>query len=248
MPDVRRRLRHDDRRGARPALRRCAAGAEAGVRAAEDLATWAYCEAVAGGTLLPNGKTNCAQEGAIPHALLETTPGQSVTAGDALRRTSVWLAFANPDGWRRGDPDNLARFYQRYNGNGVDLNRDWPTIGFTFRPYTPWSEPETRHFGRVLKQIRDRWDGGIDLHGQLVDRAFSFTLMGASERDYAKDQRILQTVKGAWADAEQRLADPGRGVRVLAAIRRVEAEPSLLGASAHLLAAASADGDLEGSR
>ena len=57
------------------------AGAEAGVRVAEDLATWAYCEAVRGATLLPNGKTNCAQEGAVPHPVLETTPGQSVTAG-----------------------------------------------------------------------------------------------------------------------------------------------------------------------
>jgi hypothetical protein len=182
------------------------AGAEAGVRVAEDLATWAYCEAVSGATLLPNGKTTCAQEGTIPHPLLETTPGQSVTAGDALRRSAVWLVFANPDGWRRGDPDNVARFFQRYNGNGVDENRDWPSLGFTFRPYTPWSEPETRGFGHVLKQIRPRWDGGIDLHGQLIDNAFSFTLLGASERDYAKDQRILQTVKGAWADAERRLA------------------------------------------
>ncbi len=177
------------------------AGAEAGVRAAEDLATWAACEAG-----LAPAIVSCAREGAIPHPLLETSPEESLTAGEALRGASIWLVFANPDGWRRGDPDNLARFYQRYNGNGVDLNRDWPTIGFTFRPYTPWSEPETRHFGRVLKQIRDRWDGGIDLHGQLVDRAFSFTLLGASERDYDKNQRILQTVKGAWADAEARLA------------------------------------------
>jgi hypothetical protein len=30
--------------------------------------------------------------------------------------------------------------------------------------------------------------------------------MGATQRDYAKNQRILQTVKGAWADAEKRLS------------------------------------------
>jgi hypothetical protein len=182
------------------------AGAEAGVRVAEDLATWAYCEAVAAGTLAANGLTNCAAEGAIPHPLLETAPGGSVTAGDALRRSAIYLVFANPDGWRRGDLDNGVRFFQRYNGNGVDMNRDWPTTGFTFRPYTPWSEPETRSFGKVLKEIRPKWDGGIDLHGQLIDRAFSFTLLGAGEQDYAKNQRILQTVKGAWADAEARLA------------------------------------------
>lgn len=177
------------------------AGAEAGVRAAEDLATWAACEAG-----MAPAVVNCAQEGASPHPLLETSPETSITAGDALAASSIYLVFANPDGWRRGDPDNLARFYQRYNGNGVDMNRDWPTIGYTFEPYTPWSEPETRAFGKVMKEIRGTWDGGIDLHGQLIDRAFSFTLLGASERDYAKDQRILQTVKGAWADAEQRLA------------------------------------------
>jgi hypothetical protein len=177
------------------------AGAEAGVRAAEDLATWAACEAG-----LATAPVSCAKEGAIPHPILETTPDQSVTAGDALRRSSVYFVFANPDGWKRGDLDNGVRFFQRYNGNGVDMNRDWPTMGFTFRPYTPWSEPETRAFGKVMKQIRGKWDGGIDLHGQLIDRAFSFTLLGAGEHDYAKNQRILQTVKGAWSDAEQRLA------------------------------------------
>jgi ubiquinone/menaquinone biosynthesis C-methylase UbiE len=51
----------------------------------------------------------------------------------------------------------------------------------------------------------------------------------------------LFAVEGpAWMlpDIEQRLADPARGERVLAAIRRVETEPSLLGASSHLLAIA----------
>jgi hypothetical protein len=177
------------------------AGAEAGVRAAEDLATWAACE---GG--VASAPVTCAREGTLPHPLLETTPGESITAGDALRRSAVYFVFANPDGWRRGDLDNGVRFFQRYNGNGVDINRDWPTMGFTFRPYTPWSEPETRSFGKVMKQIRGKWDGGIDLHGQLIDRAFSFTLLGAGEHDYSKNQRILQTVKGAWSDAERRLA------------------------------------------
>jgi hypothetical protein len=51
----------------------------------------------------------------------------------------------------------------------------------------------------------------------------------------------LLAVEGpAWllADIGERLADPDRRETVLAAIRRVEAEPSLLGASAHLLAVA----------
>ena len=54
--------------------------------------------------------------------------------------------------------------------------------------------------------------------------------------------RTVVAVEGpAWmlADIQARLADPARRERVLAAIRRVETAPSLLGASSHLLAVAS---------
>lgn len=185
------------------------AGAEGGTRAAEDLATWAACEA----ELAPDFVDCAHPDNAAPHPLLEATPKKSITAGEALRKAVVVFVYPNPDGWVRGDRTEGTQSYQRYNGNGVDLNRDWPTQGYTFRPYTPWSEPETRAFGRVLQGHGPKdatgdpkWTGGIDLHGQLVDRAFSFTLMGASERPYDKNQRILQTVKGAWKDAEARLA------------------------------------------
>lgn len=184
------------------------AGAEGGIRAAEDLATWGYCEATArahtvsppaGGVEIP-----CGREGKIPHPIMETDDG-SFTAGGVLEKTAIYFVFANPDGWRRGDKDNLARFYQRYNGNGVDLNRDAPSYGYVERRYTPWSEPESRGIGKVLKSIRPKWDGAIDLHGQLIDRAFSFTMLAQGPSDYGKNQRILQLTKGAWKDAEQRL-------------------------------------------
>lgn len=183
------------------------AGSEAGVRAVEDLATWGYCEALPTSPGISNGLTNCAMEAPIPHPLMETRPlgPENRSAGTILKEATIYFVWPNPDGWRRGDPDNLVRYFQRYNGNGVDLNRDWPTLGFTNRPYTPWSEPEDRGFGKVLKQIKSKWAGGIDLHGQGTARAFSFTLMGASQRDYGKDQRILQVVKNAWEDAEVRL-------------------------------------------
>jgi ubiquinone/menaquinone biosynthesis C-methylase UbiE len=53
-------------------------------------------------------------------------------------------------------------------------------------------------------------------------------------------EAVLAVEGPAWMlpDIGQRLADPARRDRVLAAIRRVEAEPSLLGASSHLLAVA----------
>jgi SAM-dependent methyltransferase len=63
-------------------------------------------------------------------------------------------------------------------------------------------------------------------------------------------EAVLAVEGPAWMlpDIEQRLADPDPRERVLAAIRRVETEPSLLGASAHLLAVAAADGAPEGAR
>ena len=181
------------------------AGIEGGLRALEDLATWGSCEKHGD----DESAANCAQEAAgpeQPHPILETLPEESITAGAALRRSSVWFVLSNPDGWRRGDKQNGGFFYQRYNGNGVDMNRDWPAQGYTFRPYTPWSEPENRATGKVLKAIKDKWTGGVDLHGQLIDRAFSFTLIGGNQRPYDKDRRVVQFSRGAWSDAEQRLS------------------------------------------
>ena len=185
------------------------AGAEGGTRAAEDLATWAACEAEKAPDYV-----DCAHEdNAAPHPLLEATPDKSIMAGDALKKSVIYFIWPNPDGWVRGDRANGANFYQRYNGNGVDLNRDWPEQGWTWRPYTPWSEPESKSYGKVLQAIgpkdktgKPKWTGGIDLHGMLNAPAFSYTLLGGTERPYGKDQRILQTVKGAWRDAEERLA------------------------------------------
>jgi hypothetical protein len=182
------------------------AGIEGGVRAIEDLVTWGACEQSPNLDVCPN-------EGEIPHPIMEATPQRSLFAGDVLKRAVVYFVFMNPDGWSRGDRETGTSFYQRYNGNGVDLNRDWPEEGFTYRPYTPWSEPESIAYGKVLQTNGPtdpsgdpKWTGGIDLHGQLVDRAFSFTLIGGAERPWDKNQRVLQTVKGAWLDAEKRLA------------------------------------------
>lgn len=176
------------------------AGAEGGVRAIEDLTTWAACEAD------ESALSTCALNGPFPHPLMETIPDESISAGEALERTSIWFVLGNPDGWRRGDKLDGGFAFQRYNGNGMDMNRDWPAIGFTHRPFTPHSEPETRTFGKVLRSVKDDWTGGIDLHGQQIDRAFSFTLLGGEERPFDKDRRVLQFTKGAFADAEVKLA------------------------------------------
>ena len=180
------------------------AGVEGGLRAIEDLATWGATE--------PD------------RLLLETYDSDTITTlggtdvrnipvGEVLMRSVSYFVLANPDGWRRGtdvDQDNLPIdipvSFQRYNGNGMDMNRDWPAVGYTEHAYTPWSEPETRSFGQSLQAISDEWTGGIDLHGQLIANAYSYTLIGGSQRPYDKNERVQQFVEEAYADAEIRLA------------------------------------------
>ena len=180
------------------------AGVEGGLRAVEDLATW--------GALDPT------------RPLLETYDGEAITTlggnevrnlpvGEVLMRSVSYFVLANPDGWRRGTdqapeqlPIDIPVSFQRYNGNGMDMNRDWPAIGYTEHAYTPWSEPETRSFGQALQAISDEWTGGIDLHGQLVAGAYSYTLIGGSQRPFGKNERVQQFVEEAYADAEIRLA------------------------------------------
>jgi putative cell wall-binding protein len=167
------------------------AGAEGGIRAVEDFVTF--------GSLEPD------------RPLVETDPTRSTTFGEALRRSVIYFMLPNPDGWLRGDTTEQNAFYQRYNGNGIDLNRDWPSQGFTFRPYTPLSEPESRSYAKVLQHIKSqteagRFTGGNDLHGQLIDRAFSFTLVGGAQRSFDKNEAAVRTLRRIWADQETRLS------------------------------------------
>jgi hypothetical protein len=185
------------------------AGAEGSIRAAEDLVTWA--------ATMPNKK------------IVETKTDKPVPrAGDVLKRSVIYFVYPNPDGWGRGEVSpvefrdgspNLSYapgfYFQRYNGNGMDLNRDFPTLGYTYRPYTPGSNPETRAHVAALRRIRatiskdnpvgPRFAGGIDLHGQLVADAFSYTLAGAAQRDYRKNFLTVDQGLRTWADQTARL-------------------------------------------
>jgi hypothetical protein len=197
------------------------AGVEGGTRAVEDLVTWAACE-------LDKYKADtpaCSAEGPFPKKIVESASDLPVpTAGEVLDRSVAYFVFPNPDGWARGQvspvevEDNSPNanylpgfFFQRYNGNGVDVNRDWPTKGYTFRPYSPGSEPETKAFGKVLRGIKDntsagRFSGGIDLHGMITAHAFSYTLIGAGQRDYRKNAVTVETAIRTWNDQTKRMS------------------------------------------
>jgi hypothetical protein len=174
------------------------AGVEGGVRAVEDLVTW-------GATEPERPLLETLPEGDIE--TLDGLPAQNLRVGEVLMRSVSYFVLPNPDGWRRGDVDQAKPLgFMRYNGNGMDLNRDWPEIGYTDPSFTPWSESESRTLGKVLQNLSDNWTGGIDLHGMVAANAFSYTLIGGSQRPYAKNQRVMQFVREAWRDAETRLA------------------------------------------
>src|SRR3954454_19062281 len=87
------------------------AGAEGGTRAIEDLVTAAT--------------TNRLGKGILQRGVRSHPP----SFGDVLRKVVIYFIYPNPDGWRRGSVSEGGVFFQRYNGNGVDLNRDWPEVG-----------------------------------------------------------------------------------------------------------------------
>ncbi|MGH2753748.1 MAG: M14 family zinc carboxypeptidase, partial [Actinomycetota bacterium] len=101
------------------------AGLEGGARYAEDLARWATDE--------PD------------HELRNGTERDStgMPVSKVLERVHLYLTNVNPDGWAQGDVANGGVFV-RGNDNGVDLNREFPTTGWTKTDYTPLSEPESR--------------------------------------------------------------------------------------------------------
>jgi hypothetical protein len=180
------------------------AGLEGGIRAAEDLVTWAACEND------PDAAPACESEGPFPKRILEPSDS-GPTAGEVVRNSVVYFVLANPDGWHRGEVSKGGVFFQRYNGNGMDLNRDWATRGYTEGQYTPFSEPESRGYATYLDWVKDqtsagRFDGAIDLHGMLDAPSFSFTLLGAGQRDYRKNALTVDTSITTFRDSEKRLS------------------------------------------
>src|SRR3954453_371136 len=94
------------------------AGAEGGIRAMEDLVT--------------SQTTGIAGNKIVGADVNKNAP----SFDDVLKKTIIYVTLPTPDGWRRGSVSSGGVFFQRYNGNGVDPNRDWPDIGYAFRGYS----------------------------------------------------------------------------------------------------------------
>jgi hypothetical protein len=167
------------------------AGAEGGTRAMEDLVTAAT--------------TGRDDDTIVPTDVDENAP----TFADVLRKSIIYFTYPNPDGWRRGSVTEGGLFFQRYNGNGMDVNRDWPDIGFSYRPYSGLSEPETRALAGFFQGVRSNggeFAAGDDLHGMPFADALSYTLLPHGRHDYAKDQRIRDAAIRIHQNSEQALS------------------------------------------
>ena len=160
------------------------AGAEGGIRAMEEIVT-----------AVSEGRGD-------EHILPAEVRADAVSWRQVLANTIIYFTFPNPDGWRRGSIADAEKgpgvFFQRYNGNGVDPNRDWPDIGYSFRRYSGASEPETRAFQAFYRDVQDRggaFAAGDDLHGMHFADALSYTLLPHGRHDLDKDFRIREASK-----------------------------------------------------
>jgi len=166
------------------------AGIEGGIRAAEDLVTWAA---------------------SAPATRILEPSNSGPTAGEVLRQSVIYFVLSNPDGWNRGDVTKAGVYYQRYNGNGTDLNREFPGVGFLNPIYTPAAEPEAQGYAAYLKRERTLaggkpFTGSIDLHGMNAAPSFSYTLLPGGGRDYQKNTDMVRVARTVYDDAIKRLA------------------------------------------
>lgn len=110
---------------------------------------------------------------------------------ERLETMELLFVFPNPDGWTHeelayrandacytsetcklglsapGAPGLERQNYVRYNGHGVDVNREWPTAGWVRESHTPMSEPEAIALVDYLeRETNVRY--ASDLHGMLM--------------------------------------------------------------------------------
>lgn len=152
------------------------AGLEGGVRYMEDVARWAAEQ--------PDHKL---RNGTNPDSI-------AVPVRDALKNVHLYLTCLNPDGWASGDAQNGGGF-DRGNANGEDLNREYPTLGWTDVGNTPVSEPETRAWMDLMARVDPVVS--LDLHGETTsaNNAFADIMLPAGQWDpveQAREERLAR--------------------------------------------------------
>ncbi len=179
--------------------------------------------------------TETVQNGAgFPGGLTKPTGGQVETYFDYLDFMNIFLLFPNTDGWvcdeagygAGGTPFGPTQAgggcggqFMRVNGNGQDLNRQTPTIGWQNAGRQVLSQPEAGGdadsglpgFANWLIQQREtsdsfEWDYAIDIHGMINHQNFGAIMLPAGSmtpQEMFRSISLAELLKNRWnADAE----------------------------------------------
>ncbi len=176
--------------------------------------------------------TETVQNGAgFPGGLTKPTGGEVETYFDYLDFMNIFLLFPNTDGWvcdeiayntGGGSPlggGGCPGLFTRGNGNGQDLNRQTPTIGWQHTGRQVLSQPEAGGdsesglpgFANWLIQQREQsdtfeWDYAIDIHGMINHQNFGAIMLPAGSmtpQEMFRSITLAQSLKDRWnADAE----------------------------------------------
>lgn len=150
------------------------AGLEGGVRFIEDIAKGFYAERDGGEDfLLANGDPANAFY-------------REMTATEVLATARLVFVNLNPDGWAAGDRANApSAGYARGNANGIDLNRQWPTLGYApdGARYETGSQVEARAGRELVEGYLGVPEGAADLHGEFGDDVLLAIMFPAGQFD-----------------------------------------------------------------
>ncbi len=177
-------------------------GREGGFRVIEDLVT---------------GKgiaTETVQNGAgMPTALAKPGGGSVETYADYLDFTRAFFLFPNADGWAHDEAEFFTNnpvtggafcgtLFCRTNGNGTDLNRQVPTVGWhrinADAGRLPVNEPEAVGYISWMASEERDFDYAIDIHGMLNHENFVAVMLPAGSmtpQEMLRSTRLAEELK-----------------------------------------------------
>ncbi len=142
--------------------------------------------------------------------LEKPTGGKVQDYRDYLDFVTLFLLFPNADGWAHDEPEyastpcpGLGALYCRTNGDGIDMNRQLPTMGWQKddASHNAVGAPEpTGYLNWLVEQERAglEWNYAIDIHGMLNHKNFGAIMLPAGSftpQEMQRNIRLAETLK-----------------------------------------------------